>query len=252
MKTASLGIYLSMVLGASLMTACASNQAQISTPTQAISEHSSHTVNYEVNAYFAENSVAGKATLYRERSGHNYRATLKIAASPIKFSSNSEGDIRANTFATTRFQSGYKLLGNVGGGSRIVVDYAAKQYTLGSNGVQELPFDTVFDELSMIGHLQHIVENNIKQGRIHLPVFQQKTIQLAAATFGKPERVSTYAGVFENAIPVTVQFPSGSIQSIRILFAQTQASTPQKYTPVWMSWQFNSGKIDLVYRGEQR
>lgn len=221
---------------------------QSSIPIETHIQEAGFTIQYDVHATYKSTEADGGATFIFNRTGNTYQATLKSKASIAKFSATSEGEVRSNTIATTRFKDGRTIsflgIGKERAGSQLNVDYTTQQVAFsGSGGAQPLAHDVVYDYLSAMVYIQALLQN--KKGQVSslsLPIAKRNHIATATVVFGASERLSTAEGVFQ-AIPATIVIPSGSIQSIRMWFVPDK-----KYRPLQIELAFNKGKALLISR----
>lgn len=203
---------------------------------------------YDVTAKYKDFDANGGATFTFERNGANYRAVLSSKASVAKFNATSEGEIRNNTVATTRFRDGRTIsflgMGKERGGSNFIVDYPSQRVSFGTDNTQPLAYTAVYDYLAAMVYIQAVLQN--KQGNVAnliLPIGKRTTIEKAQVSFGAREAgLSTAEGVFE-AIPATISIPSGSIQSMKIWFVPSK-----QYRPLKIEIGFKSGNVVLISR----
>ena len=207
-------------------------------------------IKYDVTANYKGMDAAGGAVFTFNRTGSTYKAELSSHASVAKFNATSEGEIRDNTVATTRFKDGRTIgllgMGKERGGSNFMVDYVAHAVNFdGANGaVSPLAYDAVYDYLSAMVYIQALLQS--KQGRVaslQLPIGKRTSVEMARVTFQSAEHLSTMEGAFEDAIPATIVIPSGSIKSIKMWFVPEK-----KYRPLQIEIGFNSGNVKLISR----
>lgn len=198
--------------------------------------------NLEIDFNGDTNEGGATFTFKKTNGGNNYEADLIGKVSLLKIGMHSEGEVRSNTLATTRFNGG----GGVRGfksrtGSSLVVEYATQRMTFGKEATQPLAYRAVYDYLSAMVFVQSVLQ--AKQGRIstmELPVAKTKEIKMAKVTFGAPERLSTHerngeaGGVFDYAIPAVIAIDSGGLKSMKVWFVPAK-----NYRPL---------RIDLVFR----
>lgn len=217
-----------------------------STPIDAPIKDGGFQIKYDVSANYKGMDAAGGAVFTFSRTGATYKAVLSSKASVAKFNAISEGEIRDNTVATTRFSDGRTIVGREQGGSNFGVDYVERKMSFGTSSgtVSPLVYDTVYDYLSAMVYIQALLQS--KQGQVsslQLPIGKRSTIEMARVTFESPEHLSTMEGAFEDAIPATIVISSGSIKSIKMWFVPAK-----KYRPLQIEIGFGSGNVRLISR----
>jgi len=181
-------------------------------------------VNYQVRTT-GRHELGGSAFFNYQRTGETYTADLKINASPVKLSAHSEGQARSDTLATTRFKDGYSLFG-VGNGNEFKVDYTTNEFHSGKGGIQSTNARTLYDYLSAIAYLQSVLQQGHRPSTLTLTVGKRKAFVPVTVRFQPEETITTYENIELSAIPVDFNFPSGSIESIKIWFVPSKKSQP--------------------------
>lgn len=210
------------------------------------------TIEYDAMASKGSIEQAGGAKFVFNKSASGYSVDLNARASIGSFSAHSEGEIRGDTIATTRFRDSRKIsflgMGSEKTGSNFIVSYPERTINFGgtSEGTRELQYSAVYDYLSAMVYLQALLQQHPEKGRagntLSLPIGKRTEVQPATVTFKSPEQLSTYEGAF-SAIPANINIPSGSIKSLDVWFV------PEKnYRPLQIELGFSGGKAKLISR----
>ena len=204
-------------------------------------------IEYNVLANYKDSEVGGGATFTFNRNGDKYSADLTTKASIANFHAASTGEVRDNTVATTAFNDGFNVkflgMGKERSGTNFKAKYQTQQFHFGSNEVQPLPQNAVYDYLSAMVYIQAVLQKQRGQvSALTLPIVKKSKIENANVQFAAQERLSTYEGAFQ-AIPATIIIPSSSIQGLKMWFV------PEKnYRPLQIEITFKTGKALLISR----
>lgn len=210
-------------------------------------------ITYDATASKGSIEQNGGAKFVFNKNGSGYTVDLQAQASVGSFGAHSEGEIRGDTIATTRFKDWRKIsflgMGSEKTGSNFIVSYPEKSINFGgsSEGTKPLEYSAVYDYLSAMVYLQALLQQHPSEARagrtLSLPIGKRTEVQMATVTFKSSEDISTYEGRFDNAIPANINIPSGSIKSLDVWFI------PEKnYRPLQIEMGFTSGKVKLISR----